>query len=115
MQMGHMPFVGGHQPEVTVVTRVSQLFQSCCNAFVTTLISSTSFNTTTYASHKHIAMSQCKLLATYGWGNHLFFSDDNNYYGGGGGYLQGGSPFSQTGSPGGMRVCPFKPTREKAH
>ncbi|KAJ3517170.1 hypothetical protein NLJ89_g669 [Agrocybe chaxingu] len=28
---------------------------------------------------------------------------ESNYYGGGGGYLQGGSPFSQSGSPGGVR------------
>ncbi|KAF5330919.1 hypothetical protein D9619_005432 [Psilocybe cf. subviscida] len=38
---------------------------------------------------------------------------NDNYYGGGGGYLQGGSPFSQTGSPGGMRVRLFKPTLKK--
>lgn len=40
-------------------------------------------------------------------------SVNDNYYGGGGGYLQGGSPFSQTGSPGGMRVRLFKPTLKK--
>ncbi|CAA7271641.1 unnamed protein product [Cyclocybe aegerita] len=28
---------------------------------------------------------------------------ESNFYGGGGGYLQGGSPFSQSGSPGGVR------------
>ena len=37
------------------------------------------------------------------------FIPDNSYYGGGGkggggGFLQGGSPFSQSGSPGGAQV-----------
>lgn len=30
--------------------------------------------------------------------------DDSYYGGGGGGFLQGGSPFSQSGSPGGAQV-----------
>ena len=33
-----------------------------------------------------------------------FYLDDHYGSGGGGGYLQGGSPFSASGSPGGGRV-----------